>query len=143
MPELIRSIASRLREVFGNRRRAPRFRARLDAELSLSVSQRSAKAAAGRPLKLTGYTRDVSATGLALVMPAIHISGQYVTDQNRTLEIKLKLPTGLLEITASPVRYDPLEDDTENGYLIGVQIISMSESHRERFDDFLKTVGKR
>jgi len=142
MPELIRSIANRLREVFGNRRRAPRFKARLDAELSLSASQRSAKAA-GRPLKLTGHTRDLSSTGLALVMPAIHIGGQYITDQNRTLEIKLKLPSGMIEVTASPVRYDPLDDGTDNGYLIGVQIVAMSDSNRARFDAFIQTVGKR
>jgi c-di-GMP-binding flagellar brake protein YcgR len=142
MPELIRSIAGRLREIFGNRRRAPRYRARVEAELSLSVLQRGAKAK-GPPLKLTGYTRDISLTGIALVMPAIHIGGQYITGQNRTLEIMLKLPTGLVAVKAAAVRYNPLEEEgADNGYLIGVQIIGMSEAGRERFGAYLETLTK-
>ena len=140
MPELIRSIAGRLREIFGNRRIAPRYKAKVEAELSLSASQRTGKAKV-EPLKLTGYTRDVSLTGLALVMPAIHIGGQYVTGQNSRLEIMLKLPSGLVAVKAAAVRYSPLEEEgTDNGYLIGVQIIGMSEAGRERFAEFLETL---
>ena len=142
MPELIRAIAGRLREIFGNRRIAPRYKARIEAELSLSASQMGAKTK-GPPLKLTGYTRDVSLTGLALVMPAIHIGGQYVTGQNSRLEIMLKLPSGLVAVKAAAVRYSPLEEDgADDGYLIGVQIIGMSESGRERFGEYLETLTK-
>jgi PilZ domain-containing protein len=144
MPELIRSIASRLREFIGNRRRAPRYVTHLEAGLALSVSLSNAKGSAvseGQPLKLAGYTRDISATGLALIVPAIRIGGQYITGENRTLEIMLKLPTATIKIRATPVRYSPLEQEgTDTGYLIGAQIVHMSDQDRTHFDAYLETL---
>lgn len=142
MPELIRSIAGRLREFMGNRRRAPRYVTHLEVGLALSVSVPGANAsarAAGQTLRLAGYTRDISASGLALIMPAIRIGGQYITGENRTLQIILKLPTGVIEVQATPVRYSPLEEDgTDTGYLIGVQITEMSDQDRARFNAYLE-----
>jgi hypothetical protein len=130
----------------GNRRRAPRYTAHLEVGLALSVSLSSAKPRArddDQPLKLAGYTRDVSATGLALIVPAIRIGGQYITGENRTLEIIIKLPSGTIKIKATPVRYSPLEaEGTDTGYLIGAQIIEMSDEDRARFDAYLRTLTK-
>ncbi|MDT4897497.1 MAG: hypothetical protein QOH25_2574 [Acidobacteriota bacterium] len=146
MPELIRSIAGRLRELVGNRRRAPRYLTHLEAGLALSVSLPIAKAAAkgaGQLLKLAGYTRDVSATGLALIVPTIRIGGQYITGENRPLEIMLKLPTGQIRVKATSVRYAPLEEEgTDTGYLIGVAIVWMSDEDRTHFNAYLKTLTK-
>ena len=145
MPEVIRFIASRLREFVGNRRRAPRYVTHLEAGLALSVSLPNAKAAAKgteQSVKLAGYTRDVSATGLALIVPTIRVGGQYITGENRTLEIMLKLPTGQIQVRATPVRYVPLEEGTDTGYLIGVQIIWMSDADRAHFDAYLQTLTK-
>jgi hypothetical protein len=144
MPELIRSIANRLREIVGNRRRAPRYLTHLEAGLALSISMPHAKAGervTEQPLKLAGYTRDISATGLSLVVPSIRIGGQYVTGENRTLEIILKLPTGLIKIKVTPVRYSPLEEDAaDTGYFVGTQIVWMSSEDRARFDAYLDTL---
>ena len=143
MSEFIRSIAGRLREYMGNRRRAPRYRVRLDMEIVLSVSaaKSGAQVSVGS-LKLTGYTRDISVTGLALIVPAIHIGGNYITDTNRTLRIKLKLPGGPVEIHCAPVRYTPLDEDaTDTGYLVGVQIENMSDKDRERFNAYIETMN--
>jgi hypothetical protein len=144
MPELIRSIAGRLRELVGNRRRAPRYLTHLEAGLALSVSVPSGNAkarAASQPLKLAGYTRDISASGLALIVPTVRIGGYYITGENRTLQITLKLPTGLIQIEAIPVRYSPLEEDAaDTGYLIGVQITGMSTEDRARFDAYIEKI---
>jgi hypothetical protein len=146
MPELIRSIASRLREFIGNRRRAPRFVTHLEVGLALSVSLSNAKGSAVsdvQPLKLAGYTRDISATGLALIVPAIRIGGQYITGENRTLEIMLKLPTSTIKVRATPVRYSPLDKEgTDTGYLIGAQIVHMSDQDRTHFDAYLETLTR-
>jgi hypothetical protein len=145
MPELIRSIASRLREIVGNRRSAPRYLTHLEAGLALSISLPHAKPGSektGQSLNVAGYTRDISATGLALVVPTIRIGGQYLTGENRTLEIMLKLPSGVIKVKATPVRYSPLEEDAaDTGYLIGVQIIWMSNEDRARFNDYLQTLN--
>jgi hypothetical protein len=147
MPELIRTFANRLRAYMGNRRRAPRYVAHLEAGLALSVSMPSAKMSAtqaeasGRPLKLAGYTRDISATGLALIVPTIRVGGQYLTGENRTLQIMLKLPTGNVEIHGTPVRYSPLEEEgTDTGYIIGVQITTMSDQDRALFNAYMESI---
>ena len=132
----------------GNRRYAPRYMTHLEAGLALSISLPHAKTdkqgtAAGQSLRLAGYTRDISATGLALIVPAIRVGGQYITGENRTLQIMLKLPTGFIEIQATPVRYSPLEaEGTDTGYLIGAQIVHMSDQHRARFNAYLDTLTK-
>jgi hypothetical protein len=145
MPELIRSIASRLREFVGNRRVAPRYVTHLEAGLALSITLPNAKPRAqdaSESLRLAGYTRDISATGLALIVPTIRIGGQYLTGENRTLAIVLKLPSGHVQIKATPVRYSPLDEDaTDTGYLIGVQITDMSDEDRARFNAYLETLG--
>ncbi|HKQ51625.1 MAG TPA: PilZ domain-containing protein [Pyrinomonadaceae bacterium] len=140
MPELIRSIAGRLRQFVGNRRVAPRYVTHLEVGLALNVSLPSADSRQkdSQPVRLAGYTRDISASGLALIVPAIRVGGQYVTGENRRLRIMLKLPTGQIEIQATPVRYSPLDEDgTDTGYLVGVQIVSMSDEDRARFNAYL------
>lgn len=139
MPELIRSIAGRLREFVGNRRVAPRYATHLEVGLALNVTLPGADGKDSKSLRLAGYTRDISASGLALIVPSIRVGGQYVTGENRRLRIMLKLPTGPIEIQATPVRYSPLDDDAvDTGYLVGVQIVSMSDEDRARFNAYLK-----
>jgi hypothetical protein len=95
-------------------------------------------------LRLSGYTRDVSATGLALVVSAIRVGGKYITGSNQTLQITLKLPTGPVEVYGAPVRYGPFEEDaTDRGYLIGIQIARMSVTHRSNFNAYLETLSNR
>lgn len=141
MPEFLRSIITQLRQHVGNRRAAPRYTTHLEAALILSVSLSEGvnrSDADAPPLRLAGYTRDISESGLALIMPAIHIGGQYLTNQSRTLDITLKLPTGPIHLQATPVRYSPLEDDTKDtGYIIGVRITQIGERERARYNAYL------
>jgi hypothetical protein len=146
MPERLRSIVNRLREFAGNRRRAPRVRVRLEVELELGISSRygtkQGARDAGKELRLAGHTRDISRSGLALILPAIHIGGQYVTDNTRTLRITLKLPNGPVKLRAMPVRYTQLDEDAgEAGYLVGVQITEMSDDARARFNAHIEMMN--
>jgi hypothetical protein len=145
MPEIIRSIANRLREFVGNRRRAPRYQTHLEIGLALSVRLSGAKARTPRAeeLRLAGYTRDVSESGLAIIVPAIRIGGQYITDGNCLLQITLKLPNGTINLQGTPARYSPLDEDAaDTGYLIGVQIERMSDNDRTIFNSYLETLTK-
>ncbi|MBD0327049.1 MAG: PilZ domain-containing protein, partial [Pyrinomonadaceae bacterium] len=138
MPEFLRSIVNSLREHVGNRRAAPRYTTHLDVALILSVSLSEAGSKArseNSPLRLAGYTRDISETGLALIVPAIHIGGQYLNSPNRILEITLRLPSGPIQLQAAPVRYSPLDEDArDTGYIIGVQITQMNERDRAHYN---------
>jgi hypothetical protein len=137
MPEVMRSFAARLREFIGNHRRAPRHRARLPLNVSLVNNGSGARTTT----MLQGHTRDVSATGLALVVPSIRIGDRYLTGENRTLDIALDLASGRVQLQAAPMRYEPLELDkskTETGYLIGAHIKAMSGTDRARFSEYLQ-----
>ena len=134
MSELPRRIVSRLRRFVGNRRHSKRVQARLSFTLSLSDPRLSTNGHRRLP-SLDGHTLDVSATGLALIVPAIRIGEHYLTGEDRRLHLKLELPAGPVEMRVTPVRYESLEDAT--GYLIGARILEMSDSDRASFDKYI------
>lgn len=134
MSELPRRIASRLRRFIGNRRASKRVQARLSFTLSLSDPRVNSNGSRRLP-KLDGHTLDVSATGLALIVPAIRIGEHYLAGADRKLHVKLELPAGPVEMKVASVRYEGLED--ESGYLIGTQILEMSDTDRVSFGKYL------
>ena len=137
MSEFLRTLVGRLREYAGDRR-APRRRVRLP--FTLSLHEPGKKANGRRPLPtLSGFTQDISSTGLALVVPAIRIGGHYLAGGDRTLEVELELPSGSVHIRVTSVRYEPVDEDrSEEGYVIGVRITDMSAAHRESLKSYLK-----
>jgi hypothetical protein len=140
MPELIRSIAARLHRFIGNRRRAPRYKLRLPLSISLLDVRSSANGARARSPALEGHTRDLSETGLAIILPAIRIGENYLMGEGRTLRVVLELPTAPVEMKVVPVRYERLdESEAEKGYLIGLSINEMSDQDRERFVEYLRS----
>lgn len=140
MSELPRRIVSRLRRYFGNRRRTKRARVRLDFSLSLS-DPRLASNGSRRSNSLKGHTLDVSADGIALIVPAIRIGDQYLVADNRSIYVRLELPDGPVELSVLPVRYESLEEDAEDtGYVIGGKITEISEVDRERFHTYVASI---
>jgi c-di-GMP-binding flagellar brake protein YcgR len=137
MSEFLRTLVGRLREYAGDRRETRR---RVRLPFTLSLHEPGKKANGRRPLPtLSGFTQDISATGLALVVPAIRIGGHYLAGGDRTLEVELELPTGSVHIRVTSVRYEPVDEDrSEEGYVIGVCITDMSPADRERLNLFLK-----
>jgi hypothetical protein len=139
MPELMRAIVARLHRYIGNRRRAPRHRMRLRFTLSLPDVPPKANGGRSRSPVLEGYTRDASATGLALILPAIRIGEQYLMGEGRNLRLTLEFPTAPIQMDVTPVRYERLdEDETEKGYLVGVQIADMSDDDRARYNQGMR-----
>ena len=137
MSELPRRIVSRLRRFVGNRRHSKRVRARLSFTLSLSDLRVSSNGFRRLP-SLDGHTLDVSATGLALVVPAIRIGEHYLAGSDRRLHLKLELPAGPVEMKLATVRYESLdESQEETGYLIGARIIEMADEDRATFDRYV------
>jgi len=125
-----------------DRRHAKRHHARLPYSVSLAtraIGQNGVR----RVPTLEGHTLDLSETGIALIVPAIRIGGDYLVGDNRTLHLKLELPTGPLEISAIPVRYESLEEhQTETGYLIGVRIKELPEADRDRYGEYIDKLLK-
>jgi c-di-GMP-binding flagellar brake protein YcgR len=140
MSELPRRIVSRLRRFIGNRRRCRRVRAHLSFTLSLYDPRVNSNGARRFP-KLAGHTLDISTTGIALVVSAIRIGEHYLAGADRKLHIKLELPTGPVEMKVATVRYESLEESSdETGYLIGARILEMSETDRASFEKYVSKV---
>lgn len=136
MSELARNIAARLRQFIGDRRRAERCKVNLPVEVSLLEESQNHSLHRGQSTH--GHTLDISATGLALVVPVIRIGDHYLAGENRSLVLDVELPDGTIEVQVTPVRYERLdEEESEHGYLIGVSINSMSDPDRERYDEFV------
>ena len=102
------------------------------------VPETPSKANGRRQQSLRGYTRDISVNGLGLIVPAIRIGERYLAGENCRLGVTLELPTGSIYIRATSFRYEPLEDEDEQGYLIGARITEMSDEHRKLFMTFVK-----
>ena len=142
MPEMIRSFTARLREFIGNSRRAPRRSAHVPVRVTAIEIEAMSRVTGGqRSPVASGFTRDISLTGLAFVVPAIHVGGRYLTGEDRKLHIQLALPECEIELDALPVRYERLSTETpENGYVIGAHITDIREADRGRFIAYLKTL---
>ena len=133
---------SHISEIFGNdRRRVIRRKARLPASISLIDTETPASGTAHPPSTL-GYTRDISADGLALIVPSMSLGGHDFASGEQTLRIILALPAGNVETRATLVRHERLEESGSNmGYLIGLSISVMSEDDRNLYAEYLHTLG--
>ncbi len=133
------SIRARLRKVVGNRRRSRRRREQRAARLVFTFSPPDPKpSAGGAPARLAikGWTRDLSETGLALIVPDTSIGEHRLIEEGRTLRVMLELPQGPIVIHAAPVRHERL--DQEKGHLICVRITQVNDRDRGRFLEHLR-----
>lgn len=125
------------------RRAAPRYTTHLEKRLSVQLQFADLKLERPRAphdLSLSGYTRDVSESGLGVILPGVRIAGRSIIGADRALRLLLGLPGGVVEMSAEAVRHVPLEGD-EPGYLVGIQIRDMSREARERYINFLRSLA--
>jgi|SRR5215204_2088411 len=138
MPNPIRYLLGRFRGTLGNRRRAPRYDARLSFSVSI-VNEEAGRENTRPPQTLVGRTRNLSETGLALVVPSLRLGTNKLNDGSSTLRLMLDLPTGTAEIHVVPVRSHQLDEkDKDSGHLIGVRITLLSDDARARLAKFLR-----
>jgi c-di-GMP-binding flagellar brake protein YcgR len=137
MAEFTRALVSRVRQFVGDRRHSKRHTVRLPFTVSMASPAKNLNGA--RAVKdLRGHTLDLSDSGIALIVPAITLGEHHLVGENRTLDVKLELPGGPVEMQVTPVRYESLDEhETETGYLIGAKIATMSEADRARFSQYL------
>ena len=137
MPELIRSVVSRVRVYFKDRRHAPRVRARLPFTISL-CRKPNGNGLQARAQASKGYTRDMSVKGLALLVPKVHLDGHHLAAEGRELQLTLELPGGSISMQIIPHRYEQLEV-SESGctYLIGAKIVQIGDEDRARYSIFI------
>lgn len=136
MPELIRSVVSRIRVYVKDRRRSPRLSIRL--LFSVSVCRSPNGNGSHRERVLKGHTRDISMNGLALNVPQVHLDGHHLAGGERELQVRLELPGGPISMVVIPRRYERLEEsDLGCSYLIGAQISQIDDEDRRRYLSFI------
>jgi hypothetical protein len=141
--ELARSLVSRMRQMVGVRRNSKRRKARLAFSLSLASPAKNLNGTR-RQVSMAGHTSDLSEDGLALIVPAITLDEHHLVGENRSLNVKLELPVGPIELQVAPVRYESLEEHkTETGYLIGTKIVRMSDEDRAKFAEYVASLQVR
>ena len=137
MPELIRSVVSRVRMYVKDRRRSPRLRVRL--LFSISVGRKANGNGPGQHERLLkGHTRDISQNGLALNVSQVHLDGHHLATEGHDLQMKLDLPGGPISMLVTPTHYERLEEaELGCGYLIGVRIVQISDEDRSLYLSFI------
>lgn len=138
MPEVIRSVVSRVRVFFKDRRQSPRLRLRLPFTVSVH-REGELNGSRKRAQTLRGYTRDLSHKGLALLVPQVHLDGHHLAAGGRELEIELEVDGGKpISMRVMPRRYERL-DESESGctYVIGARIVNLAEADRLRYLEFV------
>ncbi len=92
---------------------------------------------------LKGHTRDLSANGLALLLPQIHLDGYHLSAESREMQVILELPAGAISMVVVAKRYEKLEGaELGCNYLIGARIVQMDESDRRRYQEFVNDALK-
>ena len=139
MLQLIRSLESGFRNFVRSLRQSPRYSPRLP--FTLSMLDQDGRGGVHLAIKLNGYTRNISETGMALVVPAIRKGDHHLAAINRRLLIVLELPDGTIRLQAAPIRYERLSQN-DSRYLIGVRMISMSDDDKLRFLRYLNRLSR-
>src|SRR4051812_1987857 len=143
----IRSVTSHLRRYVKGHgrflRHGKRFEARLPFIITLFNAGRGVTRSPRDESALVGYTRDLSETGLTLLLPSVRVGDAYLTDAGSRLEVKLELPGGPVKMTATAIRFEQLtRKEAGCGYLLAVSVIEMQQDERERYLKYLKTAGR-
>ncbi len=137
MPELLRSVVSRVRIYVRDRRQAPRLRVRLLFTVSMS-RKANGNGSARRQKVMKGHTRDISISGLALNVPQVHLDGHHLAAEGRELDLTLELPGGPITMLVVSRRYEQLEDaELGCNYLIGARIVQIDDEDRARYLSFI------
>ncbi len=121
------------RRVF--RRRA----AQLEVKIRFKPAASFTKTGDTERLALVGRTRDISETGMALLVSAKNID-RYLTRKENGFDVELRLPDGAVVLQASPVYFKKSSSTSVATYLIGCRFTSVADTQLNRLVTFLRSL---
>jgi hypothetical protein len=125
-------------EINNERRASPRRSIKIEFRVLL-VATKTSVAGEEQMLPLIGYTRNISESGLALLVSAKSMSVLYNLGKTYTLQLVLTLPVGPVDLEVTPVRYQHINEGTAGSYiLIGARITKISDEDRARLSQYLR-----
>jgi hypothetical protein len=89
-------------------------------------------------LTVHGETMDMSSSGIGFIVSSIRIKENYLVGEGCTLNVEIDLPTGKVPMQVVGRRYEQVGQHISTArYLIGAEIINVSEEAREAYEHFL------
>lgn len=123
-----------------NKRRARRFKVRLNLRLAKILKERFGEETL-YGLELSGYTQDISKIGLAIVLSDTRADDADFSDSRMGFSVWLDLPTETVKMRIVPVRREQLLTGPEKGHLlIGAHIRGISEADRHALHSYIETL---
>lgn len=114
----------------GDRRLEPRVTAshEVRVEVGTAILDRELGTGSLGPLTLYGHTRDLSPSGLGIVIPAADMGPRH-SGERLPARVRVGLPGGGVEVEAEAVHWAPLDDmGLGRGVLIGVRVTGGGET---------------
>ena len=141
-----RALLGWLREYVGDRRRTPRRGARFAARVPAAVTLRDTGVEyppePSEAPSVAGETRDLGLSGLTLRVGRVRAGGQYLTDTDLQLGVRLELPAGEVSLLAKVVRFEHTPEGGDDvGYLLGLRILKMSQDDSVLYTSFMRTLA--
>lgn len=122
------------------RREMRRLKVRCEVELLADLSLLDTDA--GEPLEslvFMGQTSDLSAAGLAMIIPSTVIDERFCDGGNR-LNLSLHLPDGVIRLEVTPVRCERITGvNSTQGYLLGTKITDVKQ--REQLERYIERMS--
>jgi hypothetical protein len=131
------TIVGRTSEFIDNHVYTRRHRMRLPLTVSILRFKTAAVCVPCSPA-IPGYLRDISKTGISLVVPTIRFGDCSLVSGTYPLGIMVELPNRAISVQVIPVRYDLLSAGRGQArYLIGARIMQITDSDRTRLSQHL------
>ena len=123
-----------------NQRRAPRFKVQLQVRLAMVLKERFGEEAL-YGAELSGYTRDISKIGLAIIVPNVRAEAPGFNDPKTGFCAWVDLPSQAVKMRIVLVRREKLLAGPERGhFLIGAHIRGISTADRISFHSYIETL---
>lgn len=138
MVRLVKAVVVHARKLLGTHAHSTRHDMRLPLYVSL-LDPKKTSARMPSSTTMSGYLRDISRTGLSLVVPSLTFGNHCLISCHYPLRVTVQLPNGVANIQVAPVRYDRLkEEELERRYLIGARITQITDPDRKNLIQYIQ-----
>jgi c-di-GMP-binding flagellar brake protein YcgR len=141
---MLREIATRFTRVIAERRAAPRKKVSVAIRVRLAPSTNNiGHTKASEKLSLSGSTYDISTCGAGLILPSIRVNQDYLVGQDRLLIVEMDIHDRTIVMKAIGRRYEEVgEHLSVRRFIVGVEIVDMTETDRDAYEYFIKNARK-
>jgi hypothetical protein len=142
---MIRSLVTKLTGLIAARSHSPRKKYAVPVKMWFErESGRLIHTSTADGLYMSGETVDMSKTGIGIIVSSIRMNEHYLVGQDRVLNIEIDLPREKVRMQVVGRRYEreSIHDSTER-YVVGMEIVNISDVDREVYENFLRYGAKR